>query len=65
MDWGASFVADLPWGREQCQAQLWMPWERVSLSTAVPTLVSFLPGSAATGYKAASETSLKLIFANI
>ena len=65
MDWGASLVADLPCGREQCQAQPWMPWERVSLSAAVPTLVSFLPGSAAPEYKAASGTSLKLIFANI
>ena len=57
-------MADLPCGRKQCQAQLWVPGERVSLSTAVPTLVPFLPGSAATRYKIASGTSFKLVITN-
>lgn len=38
----ASPVPELPCGRQQCQALLRMPWERVSLSAAVPTLASFL-----------------------
>lgn len=42
---GASPVAELPWGREQCQALLGMPWDRVSLSAAMPTLASFLLGA--------------------
>lgn len=61
--WGASSVADYLCGTEQCHAQLWLPWEEVSLSTAVPAFVSFLP-EPATGYEAASGTSFKLIFAN-
>lgn len=64
LGWGASSVADLPPGTEQCHAQLWLPWEEVSLPTAVPAFVSFLP-EPATGYEAASGTSFKLIFANI